>query len=163
MNLKLYSRYQNSAGQRVRTALNLKGVDYTYVGVGPNGAISQEDYNRDVNPQGLILTLSVDGELVTKSTALIEFIEETLDGPFVPRRPPYAGAVSGVRAGYLRDASDRVKAHHVAEHGQNDADWERWYDHWAHHGYQTLEKQLEARTTKTLSPSTTNRPSPISI
>ena len=40
MNLKLYSRYQNSAGQRVRTALNLKGVDYTYVGVGSNGAIS---------------------------------------------------------------------------------------------------------------------------
>ena len=50
MNLKLYSRYQNSAGQRVRIALKLKGVDYTYVGVGLNGAISQEDYNRDVNP-----------------------------------------------------------------------------------------------------------------
>ena len=50
MNLKLYSRDRNSAGQRARTALNLKGVDYTYVGVGLNGAISQEDYNRDVNP-----------------------------------------------------------------------------------------------------------------
>ena len=40
----------------------------------------------------------------------------------------------------------RVKAHLVADHGQNDANWERWYDHWAHLGYQTLEKQLEART-----------------
>ena len=31
MELKLYSRYRNSAGQRVRTALNIKGVAYEYI------------------------------------------------------------------------------------------------------------------------------------
>jgi hypothetical protein len=31
---------QKSAGQRVRTALNIKGVDYEYTGVGCNGSIS---------------------------------------------------------------------------------------------------------------------------
>ena len=40
MNLKLYTRYRNSAGQRVCTALNIKGVDYEYIGVGCNGSIS---------------------------------------------------------------------------------------------------------------------------
>lgn len=40
MNLELYTRYRNSAGQRVRTALNIKGVDYEYIGVGCNGSIS---------------------------------------------------------------------------------------------------------------------------
>ena len=40
MELKLYSRYRNSAGQRVRTALNIKGVDYEYIAVGDTGSIS---------------------------------------------------------------------------------------------------------------------------
>ena len=31
MNLKLYSRYRNSAGQRVRTALNIKNISYEYI------------------------------------------------------------------------------------------------------------------------------------
>ena len=51
MELKLYSRYRNSAGQRVRTALNIKGVDYEYVAVGDTGSISWDDYlviNRSV-------------------------------------------------------------------------------------------------------------------
>ena len=76
MKLTLYSRYRNSAGQRVRTALNIKGVEYDYVGVGSAGAITSDEY-LDVNPQGLIPTLVIDGERVTQSTALIEFIEET--------------------------------------------------------------------------------------
>ena len=51
MELKLYSRYRNSAGQRVRTALNIKGVDYEYIAVGDTGSISWDDYlviNRSV-------------------------------------------------------------------------------------------------------------------
>ena len=94
MNLELYTRYRNSAGQRVRTALNIKGLDYEYIGVGANGAISKEDYVRDVNPQGLIPTLSVDGELIIQSTALIEFIEETFDGPSLLPDDPIARARS---------------------------------------------------------------------
>tara|TARA_B100000674_G_scaffold331145_1_gene276563 strand:+ start:13985 stop:14116 length:132 start_codon:yes stop_codon:yes gene_type:complete len=42
MNLKLYTQYRNSAEQRVHTALNIKGADYEYIGVGSNGTISQE-------------------------------------------------------------------------------------------------------------------------
>ena len=102
----------------------------------------------------MIPTLSVDGELVTQSTALIEFIEETFDGPSLFPDDPLMRARSRAFAQVIACEMHpinvgRVKAHLVAEHGQNDADWERWYDHWAHHGYETLEKQLEARTTKT--------------
>ena len=94
MNLKLPLRCQNSASQRVRTVLNLKGVDYAYVGVGLNGAISQEDYNRDVNPQALTPSLVIDGEIVTQLTALVEFIEETFDGPSPLPEDPIARAGS---------------------------------------------------------------------
>ena len=37
MELKLYSRYRNSAGQRVRTALNIKGVAYEYIPISLDG------------------------------------------------------------------------------------------------------------------------------
>jgi glutathione S-transferase len=51
--LRLYSRYQNSAGQRVRIALNLKAVAYEYV---PVSAANLADYQR-LNPQGLLPAL----------------------------------------------------------------------------------------------------------
>ncbi len=150
-NLKLYTRFRNSAGQRVRTALNIKGADYEYIGVGSSGAISQEDYVRDVNPQGLIPTLSIGGELVTQSTALIEFIEETIDGPSLLPEDPVARSRSRAFAQVIACEMHpigvgRMKTHLVNEHGQDDADWSRWYDHWVHHGYRTLEKQLAQRS-----------------
>ena len=43
MKLTLYSRYRNSAGQRVRTALNIKGVPYEYVPVTLDGG-APDDY-----------------------------------------------------------------------------------------------------------------------
>ena len=154
MNLKLYSRHRNSAGQRVRTSLNIKGIDYEYVPVGSNGVISQEDYVRDVNPQGLIPTLSIDGALVTQSTALIEFIEENFDGPSLLPSDPVARARSRAFAQVIACEMHpinvgRVQRYMMAEHGQSEADWSRWYDHWVHHGYQTLEKQLEQRVQTT--------------
>ena len=65
MELTLYSRYRNSAGQRVRTALNIKGVDYDYIAVGDTGSISKQDY-LSINPQGLLPTLIINGERVTQ-------------------------------------------------------------------------------------------------
>ena len=59
MDLKLYSRYRNSAGQRVRTALNIKNIPYEYIVIetvgiddgkpnAPN-SISKEKYSL-INP-----------------------------------------------------------------------------------------------------------------
>ena len=86
MDLKLYSRYRNSAGQRVRTSLNIKGIPYQYIPV-PLEEGALESY-RKVNPQMLLPTLLVDGEIVTQSTALVEFIEEAFAGPsLLPQDP----------------------------------------------------------------------------
>ena len=98
-----------------------KGLDYEYIGVGANGAISQEDYVRDVNTQGLIPTLSIDGELIIQSTALIEFIEETSDGPSLFPNDPIARARSRAFAQLIACEMhpinvERVKTHLVNEH-----------------------------------------------
>ena len=64
MNLKLYSRYRNSAGQRVRTSLNIKGVGYEYIAVSLAGG-APDSYREAINPQALIPSLLIDGEIVT--------------------------------------------------------------------------------------------------
>lgn len=154
MKLKLYNRYRNSAGQRVRTALNIKGVDYEYIGVGSGGAISMEAYVKDINPQGLVPTLYVDGEAITQSTALIELIEEGFDGPSLLPEEPVARARSRAFAQVIACEMHpinvgRVKTYMMAEHDQSEEDWGRWYDHWVHHGYRTLESLLARRATAT--------------
>jgi len=153
MKLTLYSRYRNSAGQRVRTALNIKGVDYEYIAVGATGAISKEDYLA-VNPQGLIPTLVIDGEKVTQSTALIEFIEETFDGPSLLPEDPVARARSRAFGQVIACEMHavgvgRIRRNLADEHGLSKDDVRRWYEHWLHHGYATLEDLLRQRTEPT--------------
>ena len=148
MKLKLYTRYINSAGQRVRTALNIKGVDYEYVPVtlddGPPEAYGA------VNPQALLPSLEVDGRIVTQSTALIEFIEETFDGPSLFPEDPVnracARAFGQVIACEMHALGvGRVLKHLKTTHGQGDADGDAWYTHWSHKGYETLEALLHRR------------------
>ena len=69
MSLTLYSNYLNSAGERVRIALALKGIDYDYVSVGQMGWAAY----REINPQGLMPALKIDDQIVAQSTAILEF------------------------------------------------------------------------------------------
>ena len=75
--MKLYTLHRNSAGERVRIALNLKGINYEYVSY---AALGREAYRR-INPQGLLPTLEVDGRLITQSPAILQYLEETYPEP----------------------------------------------------------------------------------
>ncbi len=75
--MQLYSRWQNSAGERVRIALNLKEVPYDYVAV---GSLPPGDYQR-LNPQGLLPALSVNGHVIAQATAILEYVEEAYPAP----------------------------------------------------------------------------------
>src|SRR5690349_15531382 len=74
--MKLYNYFRSSASFRVRIALNLKGLDYDYLPVhiargehktGPFSAIS---------PDMLVPLLEDDGERLTQSMAIIEYLDE---------------------------------------------------------------------------------------
>ena len=71
MELRLHTRYQNSAGQRVRIVLNLKGLSYEYVAI---PSLSAPAY-RKINPQALMPALEVGGRIVPQSMAIIELLE----------------------------------------------------------------------------------------
>lgn len=153
MKLQLYSRYRNSAGQRVRTALNIKGVEYEYIPVSLDGG-APEAYRDNVNPQALIPSLVIDGEIVTQSTALIEFIEETFDGPSLFPSDPIARARSrafaqGIACEIHPVISPRLQRKFRAEHGFSKEQVLDWYRYWMHQGFAALERLIERRKAKT--------------
>lgn len=144
--LKLYSMDFNSAGQRVRTALHLKGVPFDYVSVKEIGW----DAYRAINPQGLMPTLDVDGELFAQSTAILEFIEETWPDP--PLLPADAVARGRVRAFAQHVACDmhplhvsRVRNYLMDAFGASEAQTHDWYRHWVSVGLAALEEILRRR------------------
>ncbi|HEY9218973.1 MAG TPA: glutathione S-transferase N-terminal domain-containing protein, partial [Phenylobacterium sp.] len=75
--MRLYTNQRNSAGERVRIALNLKDVAYDYVSVPrlPPGAYAS------VNPQGLMPALEVDGQVIAQSAAILAFVDERWSQP----------------------------------------------------------------------------------
>lgn len=146
MALKLYTRWQNSAGERVRIALNLKAVPYEYVSV---GSLEPGAY-ANINPQGLMPTLEVDGRFIPQSAAILDYLEERYPTPSLFSADPVlraqARAFGAVVAAEMHAITvNRVRKFlsgdlHVDEPGVG-----RWIEHWLGEGFRTLEAMLAAR------------------
>jgi maleylacetoacetate isomerase len=144
--LKLYSMDFNSAGQRVRTALHLKGVPFEYISVKDVGW----DAYRRVNPQGLMPTLDVDGKLFAQSTAILEYIEAAYpDPPLLPADPVERGEVRAFAQFIGSDMHplhvSRVRNHLMDAFGVTEEQTHEWYRHWMSVGLTALEETLRRR------------------
>ena len=87
--MKLHGFFRSSAAQRVRIAVNLKGLQVTQVSHHlPKGEHKKEGYVA-LNPQGLVPSLELDdGTILTQSLAIIEWLEETHPKPpLLPAEP----------------------------------------------------------------------------
>jgi maleylacetoacetate isomerase len=81
--LRLYDYWRSSAAYRVRIALALKGLDYRAVPIHllkDGGEQHGAEYVR-INPQRLVPALDVDGDLLTQSLAIIEYLDEAHPTP----------------------------------------------------------------------------------
>jgi maleylacetoacetate isomerase len=146
--MKLYSRWQNSAGERVRIALNLKDIAYDYVAVSslPPGA-----YER-INPQGLRPALEVDGRFFAQSSAILAYLEETWPEPSLLPADPVLRAQARAFAAHI-DAEmhaltvSRVRKFLADDMASDEAGVDRWVRHWQSVGFAALEAALADRPT----------------
>jgi maleylacetoacetate isomerase len=81
----LYDYWRSSASYRVRIALNLIGESYRAVPIDLLAKAHRTPEHLKRNPQGLVPVLDIDGERLTQSLAIIEYLAETRAvGGFLP-------------------------------------------------------------------------------
>lgn len=74
----LYNYFRSSTSYRVRIALELKGINYTYTPVHlvNNGGEQNSPAYRQLNPVGGVPTLIHNGKIISQSFAIIEYLDE---------------------------------------------------------------------------------------
>jgi len=79
--MKLYSFFRSGTSHRLRIALNLKGLTYDQVAIDLRKEQHLGDAYKAINPQQLVPALDIDGEVLTQSPAIIEWLEERYPSP----------------------------------------------------------------------------------
>ena len=151
----LYDYYRSSASYRVRIALNLKGVDYERRPVNLVESEQKEAGYRDLNPQGFVPTLEIDGHRITQSLAICNYLNSIVPDP--PFMPADAADRAHVLAMALTVACDihplnnlRVLKYLSGPLGQSQEARDDWYAHWVTEGFEALEKLAKDRAGKFL-------------
>ncbi len=83
----LYDYWRSSASYRVRIALNLAGISYRTVSVNLLDKSHKSADHLARNPQGLVPVLDIDGQRLTQSLAILEYLDETRSLGLLPREP----------------------------------------------------------------------------
>lgn len=73
----LYDYWRSSASYRVRIALRLLGIDFERVPVNLLSGEQKAAPHLERNPQGLVPVLEIDGQRLTQSLAIVEYLAET--------------------------------------------------------------------------------------
>ena len=145
----LYAYWRSTAAWRVRIALNLKGVAWTSrpVHLLRDGGEQRRPEYLQLNPQGLVPALAIDGRLLTQSLAIIEYLEETRAAPAL--LPADAAGRARVRslaqliAGDLHPLNNLRVLQYLDTHlSAGEAQRQAWYRHWVRVGLDALEIRL---------------------
>ena len=160
--MKLYNYFRSSASFRVRIAMALKGLAYEYVPVHIAKGEHKGEAYAALSPDMLVPLLEVDGQRLTQSMAIIEYLDEKY--PAVPMVPGDALARAQVRALAQSIACEihpinnlRVLKYLTKELKVDEETKNTWYRHWVRDGLESFERQLQLlelqRAEKGLAPS----------
>ena len=149
--MRLYTFFRSSASYRVRIALNLKGLNYEQVPIHlrRGGGEQFSAPYKAVNPQALVPALEDNGNILTQSLAIMEYLEERYPKP--PLLPADPADRALVRSMALIVACEihpiqnlRVLVYLKNSLHQSDDDLNRWARHWIDLGLPALDQIIAA-------------------
>lgn len=146
--MELYSYFRSTAAYRVRIALNLKEIDYSLTPVNLLKEEQKSNWYLAVNPMGLVPALRLDdGTVLTQSTAILEWLEETSTNmPLLPADPLQRSRVRALANTIACDIHPlnnlRVLKRLVDVLGASEDAKKAWYHHWIQLGFDALEQQM---------------------
>ena len=152
--LILYSYWRSSAAYRVRIALNLKGLSYKTIPIHliNNGGEQLSDSYREINPQGLVPAFVHQGQVLTQSLAICEYLDECFGNyPLLPAEPLERARVRSLALQVACEIHPinnlRVQKYLKRLHADG-FDALAWMSHWMSSGFEAIEKQLQDRVDK---------------
>jgi maleylpyruvate isomerase len=145
--VKLYSYWRSSCSWRVRIALNLKGLPYTYEAVHllKDGGQQHTEAYRAVNPQRTVPTLEFHegGEVrrLSQSMAILEYLEERYPTPALLPRDAWARARCRMMAEGVNSGIQPLQNTSVMQFvkGELRSDERAFAAHWIARGLTALE------------------------
>ncbi len=147
--LKLHNYFRSSAAYRVRIALNLKDLSYEYLPVHLVKGEQRAERYRAINPQALVPLLIDDGEKISQSMAIIEYLDEKVPHPpLLPATPEGRARVRSIAQAIACDIHPlnnlRVLKYLVGTLGASEDAKNDWYRHWIEVGLSALETEIAA-------------------
>lgn len=144
--MDLFTYFRSTASYRVRLALSYKNLSYNahYVNLRTN---EQNQQYKEINPFGLVPTLTTESGTIFQSLSIIEYIEKLYPTPPL----------------WLNDAFLQAQAMSIAQAiccdihplnnlrtlkyledtiGISEEQKSSWYHHWIHEGFKAIENQL---------------------
>jgi maleylacetoacetate isomerase len=142
--ITLYDYWRSSASYRVRIALNLKGLAYDQVVVNLLAGEHRADTHRARNPIGYVPALEIDGQMMTQSMAILEYLETSYPDPaLLPADPADAARLRAIAYAIAMDIHPicnlNVTNHHAAAFDGDDSAKDAWMVHFMTRGLAAVE------------------------
>lgn len=142
--ITLIDFFRSGTSHRTRIALHLKGLSFEHRTVDLRSMQHKTKEFLAINPQGLVPALIVNGQILTQSVAILEWLEEAYPFPsLLPKDPlerAHVRALMGVAACDMHPLGNlRVLQSLKADHEQSDAQAAAFGKRWYVYGFEALE------------------------